>query len=205
MKIDLHVHTSHSYDASGSPEEVLAQAAEIGLDGIAITEHNSYHKTEIFLELAPYYDLVVFAGAEVPTLLGHYLVFSENISQWNPYCHSLRNAQDLVDDVNSQGGAIISAHPYRFGLGFGGREVKKLKGLSAIEVYNGGNHNGDNKSAMQIASEMNLPGTAGSDAHRIEEIGRCYTEFAFPIRNLSELIQTLKAGEYRPVFPEKIK
>ncbi len=203
MKIDLHVHTNHSYDASGSPEEVLAYAAKIGLDGIAITEHNSYHKTNIFVTLAPKYNIVAFAGAEVPTLSGHYLVFSEDIERWNRYCKMLHDAQDLVYEVNAAGGAVIAAHPYRFGLGYGGLGVKRLVGLSAIEVYNGGNQHGENRSALEMATAMNLPGTGGSDAHRVEEIGRCYTEFAAPVRTLHELLKALKCGEYKPVSSSK--
>ncbi len=200
MKIDLHVHTNHSFDASGSPEEVLEHAKKIGLDGIAITEHNSYHKTEIFLSMASQYNLHVFAGAEVPTLNGHYLVFSEDVGRWNSYSHALYNAQDLINKVNEVGGVVICAHPYRFGLGYGGRAVKNMLGLTAIEVYNGGNRNGENKNALELAEEMNLPGIGGSDAHRIEEIGRCYTEFSVPVSNLSDLIHALKHGYSKPVI-----
>ncbi len=196
MKIDLHVHTGHSYDATGSPEEVLTRTREVGLDGIAITEHNSYEKTKTFLELAPSYNLAVFAGAEVPTINGHYLVFTEEIGHWNRYCRMLYKAQEIIDEANRLGGAVIAAHPYRLGLGYGGEAVKKLHGLTAIEVYNGGNNHNDNKLALELAATLNLPGTGGSDAHCIKDIGRCYTEFFTPLQTLNDLIAALKAGEY---------
>lgn len=200
MKIDLHVHTGHSYDATGSPEEVLARAAKIGLDGIAITEHNSYEKSEIFIKLAAQYNLVVFTGAEVPTINGHYLVFSENTERWNRYCKMLLKAQDLIDEVNNAGGVVVAAHPYRFGLGFGGQAVKTLKGLTAIEVFNGGNRHGENILAIELAETLSLPGTGGSDAHCVEEIGRCYTEFESSFSTLPELILALKSGQYKHAF-----
>jgi len=202
VKIDLHVHTGHSYDAIGAPNEVLLRAREMGLDGIAITEHNSYEKTEIFLKLAPRYDLVVFAGAEIPTIDGHYLVFSEDVKRWARYCRMLYRAQDVIDEVNRVGGAVIAAHPYRPGLGFGGLAVAKLKGLTAIEVYNGGNNNGENKSALELAASLNLPGIGGSDAHCIEDIGRCYTRFFSPVKTLADLIKAIRTGNCKAMSGE---
>jgi len=57
------------------------------------------------------------------------------------------------------------------------------------------NHN-DNKLALELAATLNLPGTGGSDAHCIKDIGRCYTEFFTPLQTLNDLIAALKAGEY---------
>ena len=40
LKIDLHVHSSCS-DGLGAPEDVLERAEARGLDGLAITDHNT--------------------------------------------------------------------------------------------------------------------------------------------------------------------
>jgi hypothetical protein len=40
-------------------------------------------------------------------------------------------------------------------------------------------------------------GVAGSDAHRIDEIGRCVTIFQKEIRNEQELVEELRAGRFR--------
>lgn len=199
MKIDLHVHTAHSYDASGTPEEVLDRAAEVGLDGLAITEHDSYEKSRIFLELAPRYDLVVFAGAEVATRDGHYLVFSEDSERWNRCCDGHMDTQALIDEVNSCGGAVVAAHPYRYGSSFSALHLERLRGLAAIEACNGANLREENRRALDLARSLALPVTGGSDAHRIEEIGRCYTVFTVPVRNTVELVSALKAGRCRCV------
>ena len=39
FKIDLHIHTRESGDNDSDPEEVVVNAIEAGLDGIAFTEH----------------------------------------------------------------------------------------------------------------------------------------------------------------------
>jgi predicted metal-dependent phosphoesterase TrpH len=194
LKIDLHIHTANSYDATGKPEEVLAAARDAGLDGIAITEHNSFEKSEVFLAMAERYNLVVFVGAEVATRSGHMLVYSEDIQRWNRYQGISNDAQALIDEANSNGGAVAAAHPYRLGLGFGGAAVKKLRGLAAIEGYNGGNRPDANRKALELAEHLGLPCIGGGDAHRLEEIGRCYTVFTIAVRSITELAAAIKAG-----------
>ena len=41
MKYDLHVHSRYSYDGILSPEEIVKIAIKKGLNGIAITDHNT--------------------------------------------------------------------------------------------------------------------------------------------------------------------
>ncbi|MEW5785447.1 MAG: CehA/McbA family metallohydrolase [Bacillota bacterium] len=194
MKIDLHIHTANSGDATGEPKEVLAAAKKAGLDGIAITEHDCYEKSKFFLTLGPQFDLVVFVGAEVATRAGHMLVFSEDIQRWNSYRGINNDAQELIDEAVAAGGAVIAAHPYRLGLGFGGIAIKKLRGLTAIEACNGANSDEENRQALALAQKLDLPCTGGSDAHRLQEIGRCYTVFTAPARTVPELVAALQAG-----------
>jgi predicted metal-dependent phosphoesterase TrpH len=44
LKIDLHVHTCYSEDALTTPEEVVYYARKKGLDGVAITDHETLKK-----------------------------------------------------------------------------------------------------------------------------------------------------------------
>ena len=197
MRIDLHVHTAYSDDAYGEPEEVLAAAVKAGLDGLAITEHGNYEKSEIFLKLAPRFNLAVFVGAEVATRSGHLLVFSNDISRWNRFKGDNNDAQGVIDAVNLAGGAVVAAHPYRIGHGCGG--AAKLSGLAAIETCNGANRPFENRPAMELAQKLNLPCTGGSDAHLVSEIGRCYTIFTVPVRDVSGLVAALITGRCYPV------
>ena len=41
--------------------------------------------------------------------------------------------------------------------------------------------------------------TAGSDAHKVEQIGTVATEFYRPVTGLEDLIRELKEGRYQPV------
>ena len=50
--------------------------------------------------------------------------------------------------------------------------------------------------AHKVAEKLNLPGTGGSDAHRIDEVGKWITIFEKEIRNEAELVEELHAGRF---------
>jgi hypothetical protein len=70
-KADLHIHTTYSKDATTTVRGVLKQAALIGLDVIAITDHNEIRGALEARELASQYNLEVITGVEVGTAEGH--------------------------------------------------------------------------------------------------------------------------------------
>lgn len=66
-RLDLHVHTpgSNCFSGTCTPEDVVKKAIEMGLDGIAITDHNTakwVDKVKLAAEKTP---LVVFPGVEI--------------------------------------------------------------------------------------------------------------------------------------------
>jgi hypothetical protein len=50
--------------------------------------------------------------------------------------------------------------------------------------------------AVQVAARLGLPGTAGSDAHRVDEVGKWTTDFEREIGNDEELVEELRAGRF---------
>lgn len=67
MRADLHLHTTAS-DGMLSPQELVSKASEIGLDVIAITDHDSVKGIPSALEEATNYpDLLVIPGVEINT------------------------------------------------------------------------------------------------------------------------------------------
>ena len=75
--VDLHVHTPGSMDANaedyGSPADIVAAAAEAGLDAIAITDHNTTSWCDAVRVAAAGSELVVLPGVEISTTEGHLL------------------------------------------------------------------------------------------------------------------------------------
>ncbi len=67
--VDLHVHTALSPCAGADmdPHGVVTAALEVGLDAIAITDHNSALNCEAVMCQAEPFDLIVWPGLEVET------------------------------------------------------------------------------------------------------------------------------------------
>ncbi len=64
MRLDLHVHTTAS-DGSSSPAEVVALAAQGGLDVLAITDHDTVAGISAALDAAAEFSLRLIPGIEV--------------------------------------------------------------------------------------------------------------------------------------------
>src|SRR5690349_10504800 len=74
---DHHLHTSrHSPDSIIKPRVLVDRARANGLDGVVITEHDYQWTPDELADLSAQADgLKVFAGAEISTREGHFLVY----------------------------------------------------------------------------------------------------------------------------------
>jgi hypothetical protein len=201
FKIDLHVHSRYSLDNNSDPEETIVRAIELGLDGIAFTEHYFYAASEPVEALKEKYgtSIKIFRGVEFSTAEGHCLVFGADTDMLG-----MRYAQaaELARFVRSAGGVVIPSHPYRPGTGLGDL-IRTANGITAVEGCNGANMHAYNAKAIEIASMLKLPYTGGSDAHAPGEVGSCYTEFPDAV-TYENFIELLKLGNYRGVDTRKI-
>ncbi|HEY9527920.1 MAG TPA: PHP domain-containing protein [Anaerolineales bacterium] len=64
---DLHMHTVYSYDGTASVPAVLARTKQVGLDVIAITDHDEIRGALKAVELAPRFDIEIIPGIEITT------------------------------------------------------------------------------------------------------------------------------------------
>lgn len=72
-KLDLHTHTPASKcfkDSNVTPKQIVEAAVNAGLDGIAITDHNSGALVDLVKEAASKANLVVFPGVEITCVGG---------------------------------------------------------------------------------------------------------------------------------------
>jgi len=173
MRYDLHVHTHNSACSILKPHTILKVAKKIGLDGIAVCDHNTIRGGIEVSKANKDKDFEVIRGVEVNTDRGHVLGLHVN--------KEIR-AKDffkVVDNIKKQGGIVIIAHPFRLlpklRSNLKGVDVKKY--LDAVECYNARTSYFGNRGALKFADKFNLAKTGGSDAHFSFEIGRCTTLF----------------------------
>jgi predicted metal-dependent phosphoesterase TrpH len=173
MRIDLHLHTRHSFDCLSDPEAVLARALTLGLDAICVTDHNEIAGAVALQRAHP--DRVI-VGEEVKTaekvdVIGLFL--REQIPQGTPALETCRR-------IHEQGGLVYVPHPFAGGKGGGGRILAEIEGeIDLFEGFNARLHDARlNDRAVAWAAERGVPVGAGSDAHTIAEVGRGFVEIS---------------------------
>jgi len=200
-KIDLHVHSKYSGDNNSEPEETIIRAIELGLHGLAFTEHYSYGASEHAELLREKYGdrILVLRGVEFSSQEGHCLIFGVDTDTL-----SIKYApvKDIIRVVNQEGGVVIPSHPYR-SVNSLGDTVLTVDGLSALEGYNGCNMHAFNVKAVAAAEMLKLPCTGGSDAHTARDAGSCFTEFDDAV-TYENFIERIKAGRFRGRDTRKI-
>ena len=179
MKIDLHVHSKYSYDSLLSPERILKIAKKKGLDGIAVTDHDTVKGGLAANKIDK--DFVII-GTEIRTEYGDVigLFLNEEIKS-NKFI-------EVVEEIREQDGLIVLAHPFRKGIKF---PADLLKYVDLIEGFNARSRKGDNVRAYELARKFEKPIVAGSDAHLGFEVGRGRTI----VNSESEVKKELKKGK----------
>ena len=170
LRIDPHVHSDASYDGHDPVELLLEQAAEIGLDGIVVTDHDVIHESLRAAELAPEYGLIGIPGVEVSTAVGHLLALG--VTEMPPRRAPL---DETVAWVRDHGGMAVVPHPFQRSRH--GVPRRHLTDCDAVEVFNSWLFTGfRNRRARRFAAERGYPGLAASDAHSVPHVGRAFTE-----------------------------
>jgi predicted metal-dependent phosphoesterase TrpH len=174
--VDLHVHTAGSYDCRASVESVLEHAAAAGLDGVAVTDHDTTAESVRATELAPDYGLLVIPGVEVSTADGHLLALG--VTDAPDPGRSLAETARWVADRD---GVSVVPHPFQRWRHGARRRQMDAADVDAIEVYNAHTLTGlRNGQARSYADSRGVPGVGGSDAHRPELVGRGHTVVRVP-------------------------
>ncbi|MFN4133717.1 MAG: PHP domain-containing protein [Candidatus Hadarchaeales archaeon] len=184
LKLDLHVHTRYSKDGFCSIRDIVRAAKSRGLDGVAITDHNTIAGHEEARKYSK--EIVIIPGVEISTAHGH--VVALGVHETIPRGLS---PKETVKRIREQGGVAIAAHPFIFGKNPG--LVYRAK-FDAIEVLNGRGVLFANSLASNFAKKNGLRGVGGSDAHRLDEVGLAWTEVECR-RNVDDILEILREGE----------
>lgn len=201
---DLHTHTIYSYDGTASVSAVLGHAKRVGLDVIAITDHDEITGALKALELAPLYGVEVIPGTEITTAEGDLLGLNitEKVDAGLPLL-------DTVLRVGALGGFCIAPHPMAGGFGMKSlgaysimktlRNPEAARILIGIETYNAtAIDRMSNHYAHILGEHLGIAKLGNSDAHVAEAVGLGATEFdGHTARDLLKAIRKQKTSIHK--------
>lgn len=193
FEADFHIHTTRSSDGTASPAEVVDAAARAGLFAIAITDHNSLAAHKEAREAARGRDILVVPGVEVSCLEGHVLALGVE----EPVRRGL-HADETVRRIEDLGGLAVAAHPGRVYTGLRDEDVRSTR-FGAVEVANGHSSVRLNRRARDLARDIHVPVTGGSDAHSAREVGACRTVFPTAPASVEGVLEAIRKGETKAV------
>lgn len=167
MKFDLHTHSKYSPKCGYmEPKLIVKLARKKGLDGIAVTDHDTIKGALKTREYADK-DLRVIIGSEVMTSRGEIigLFLSEEILS--------TDLIGVIEEIHDQNGVAIVPHPFdtlrRSALWPTEKDVGYLDGVEGFNARNV--YQKSNIDAIEFGKEHKLAITAGSDAHFRNEVG----------------------------------
>lgn len=170
LKYDLHMHSKYSKDGVLDVRDIIRIARKRGLDGIAVTDHDTIRGGREAVRLAPE-GLDIICGCEVKTDRGDVigLFLNDDIKS--------RGYMDVIKEIHVQGGIAIVPHPFDSmrGSAFWLNE-SDARIIDAVEVMNARCiFKRSNTTASVYAKTYELPEVGGSDAHFGAEIANAGT------------------------------
>lgn len=163
---DLHVHSYKSRDSLLKPRDIITTAVKRSVNCVAVTDHNTVKGgLELVKEARGLKDFIAIPGVEVKTDVGDVILLfvSEEVR--------VERFEELLDHAKSIDAITILAHPYRKHV----MVEESARKVQVIEVLNARSFKSANLKASSLASKLNKPIMAGSDAHMAFEIGKAVT------------------------------
>lgn len=187
--VDLHCHTSCSFDSLNDPAAVVRAAARRGITHLAITDHDRIDCALRARELAPE-GFTVIVGEEVKSADGDLIALYLH----EPVPPGL-SAAETIAAVRAQGGLVGAPHPFdrlRGSVLRGAQDDGPMAAfaddLDYVEVFNARvAYGAANDRAADFAAARGLPGVAVSDAHTLLEVGIAYTILPGPLDGPDDL------------------
>ena len=95
--------------------------------------------------------------------------------------------------MHRQGGAVVAAHPFRWGQPFDEILRDERPELDGLELMTNNMDAICREQAAGIWRERQLAGIGSSDAHETRVLGVCYTDFDWTIRNAHDLVEAIRS------------
>ena len=171
VRVDLHVHSSASFDCSVDPYSIVRRSWELGLGPLCLTDHNTISAASAVQRSSPTGTVIV--GEEILTTDGDIigLFLHRRIAPG-------LTVQETVSEIKAQGGIVYLPHPLdpsRASLSASAID-SIVEELDVIEVFNCRSPADSNQAAEELCRNLGAVPASGSDAHSLKEIGGTFVE-----------------------------
>jgi len=190
LKADLHIHTEYSMDCDMSLDQVIERCLARAINCIAVADHGTIEGALKMQSRAPF---KVIVAEEILTPHGE--IMGMFLKETIP---SGRSVEKTIAEIKAQGGLVCIPHPFdNFRpSALGGKILAEvMEQVDIVEVFNSRavllRHS---TQAKNFALKHGIPGSAGSDAHTLYEIGNAYVEMP-EFNGKEEFLQSLTRGK----------
>jgi predicted metal-dependent phosphoesterase TrpH len=180
LNVELHCHTAYSMDGLMSFDSLQRTAEAVGLDVLAITDHDTVEGALEFQRRA------VASGSALRIIAGEERTLEDGSHLIGLFLQRHIESRDLlgaVREIEGQGGLALIPHPFRRkdGLLRNGLEpLKAFEGRTAgFELFSGKCSFAENQKAATLLTATKLGPFGGSDAHYESDLGEAMNVIAF--------------------------
>ncbi len=206
VAIDPHIHTLFSHCSISQPEQILINAARLGLSGVAIMDHHDVVGALNTVRCAEHLKIkklipehfVVIPGVELNSTVGHIgaLFVKENLPE-------KLSPEETVRVIHEAGGIAVAPHPYHSsGIG----EAVFDAPFDAVEVECGAVFGSwlvkQNRGLAADPRLMSVTKLGSSDAHYCNAIAYCYTVIKMQDPSPEAVKQAIIGGQCVPKHSE---
>jgi len=176
-------------------EQIVVRCRELGINCIAVADHNTVTGALKLREFAPF---KIIVAEEILTPAGEImgLFLNEAVPRG-------LSPQETISQIRNQGGLVAIPHPFGRSWPWNNSILTSTEILSQVDIIETFNSRTPFSSsiarARELATEQGKVASAGSDAHTLREIGRSYVEMP-EFDGSDEFLNSLAQGK---IFGQK--
>ena len=176
-------------DCSTPLEKIVKRCQELGINCIAVADHGIVDGALMMQKLAPFR---VIVAQEILTTQGE--IMGMFLKETIP---GGLTPQETIKRIRAQGGLVNIPHPFETMRGSALKDwaIDDIAGeIDLIEVLNSRSpFTANSEKAKAFAEKHGIPGSAGSDAHTLTEIGNACVEMP-EFKDKDEFLKSLARG-----------
>ncbi len=180
FNLELHCHTAYSMDGLMSFDSLVRTAEAVGLNALAITDHDTVEGALEFQRRAD------ATGSRLRIIVGEERTLEDGSHLIGIFLLRHIESRDLagaIREIEGQGGLCLVPHPFRRkdGLLRNGLEpLRFFEGrVAGFELFSGKCSFAENQKAATLLAAAKLGPFGGSDAHYESDLGEAMNVIAF--------------------------